>query len=136
MPGTTCAPWVSHLRPLQGYCSALDVLGVCTAAPAGQQWVERGASPQGTLPVPTPLVQPCYEAWAFQRGCAGCQRVGKAEDAPNLLLLVFVATSRSPSILIFMLEGAKSSSSPLCPFTHRSSLQTFSVSLLGQLCLG
>ena len=69
-----------------------------------------GASPQGTLPAPTLLVWLHYEAWALQRGCVGCQRIGKAEDVGNILLLAFVATSCSPSILIFVLEGAKSSS--------------------------
>lgn len=55
-----------------------------------------------------------YEAWAWQRGCVGVER---AEDARNILLLAFVATSWSPSILVFVLEGAKSSSflQPLHP---------------------
>lgn len=91
-----------------------------------------GASPQGTLLAPTPLVQQRCEAWALQRGCVRSQPVRKTKDAANILLLVFVATSRSPSILIFVLEGTKSSSFLPC-FTHHSSLQTFPVSLLHQL---
>lgn len=62
----------------------------------------------------SPGTQPPYEAWAWQRGCVGVRR---AEDAANILLLAFVATSWSPSILVFVLEGAKSSSflQPLHP---------------------
>lgn len=137
-------PRVSHLRRLQGYCSALGVLRDCAAAPASclgpcwgrGQWVGRGLLPRAPSELPPCWCSRLKKPGLCRKAVLGVSQSGKPRMQRTSFSWCLLPPRGLPLSSFLCWKGQKAAASSSLPFTPHSSFQTFPLSPVDQLCPG